>query len=787
MKTEYKIPVEIDCEINELFAKIKVTQKIKIFNEKIINLKVYIDRHIGKIKFSSFSGQIGNLIKFNSKVTNEFKVEENYIVPISSENTIIYVSQNLLESSIKINFENLPPNEELILITEFIQFIKNAKTYEFILFTKYPSFYADYYDFKNDVIRGKILIKAMNEIIDVKKEIFLKNLEIIEEKYPIEDNKSKYLITYKIPVASKREFYFRNINPSKIYFDVREIENNRPIIYTQKSSLNQNQRAYVIRYKENIKKDNLEVYPTLFIFLIEKSSYTNEYINDLFGKTLFYLQCLPSNSYYQIIGFGSKGTINYDETPKKYTKKNIVDTMEIIKSIQNQYTFYFGGANLYDALLDIYENSEVYDKLKIPKNIFILTNGNVSDKSETLDILQKHSQKFNIFSIGIGEDANKDFIEKAGSLGKGGFNFCSKIEQLRNIIVNEINKAIIPYISNFNIKSSLDDNYLIKYYKIPEKFRKNKLIKIGYIVEEDKIKTNDKIKLDLEYYEKENIKNNSNYEITPIEIPIGEELFKLLISKYISSNDLTLDKKGELSIKYQFLTYYSSLYVEMDEPNIISDEYLKIVKQKINNEILDEKKSMEKFHELLNFTKNFDSNKLPLSCSFRRDRVIKKIRKPKNIDVSLNNKVKNFNNSINPSFDTHDIFKNINNENDDEENIILTNFVLNIIKGKKIDLNDKDNKKDIRYIIYTQDFIKGFWGYNDLTKLVKEKYEKEYEILKKSNNDKVCMTILIIYAISKDYPEFLDELSLIFKKAKYFIFKETSKTYEEIIKEEGLN
>ena len=102
-------------------------------------------------------------------------------------------------------------------------------------------------------------------------------------------------------------------------------------------------------------------------------------------------------------------------------------------------------------------------------------------------------------------------------------------------------------------------------------------------------------------------------------------------------------------------------------------------------------------------------------------------------------------------------------------------------------MNDKKNKKDIKYIIYTQDFIKGFWSYNDLTKLVKEKYEKEYEILKKVNNDKVCMTVLIIYVINKDYPEYLDELSLNFKKAKNYIKKETNKTYEQIIKEKGLN
>ena len=81
---------------------------------------------------------------------------------------------------------------------------------------------------------------------------------------------------------------------------------------------------------------------------------------------------------------------------------------------------------------------------------------------------------------------------------------------------------MIPYISNFNFKSFLDDNYLIKYSKIPEAFRKGKLIKVGYIIE-DKNKLNDKIKLDLEYYKQENIKNNYSYEIIPVEIPIGDE------------------------------------------------------------------------------------------------------------------------------------------------------------------------------------------------------------------------------------------------------------------------
>ena len=105
-KIDYKIPVEIDCDINELFAKIKITQKIKLSNEKLLNLKVYIKPHIENVYFSSFSAQIGTSIKFNSKVTNNYQSEENYSELIVSKNTIIYISQGLLETSIIVNFDN---------------------------------------------------------------------------------------------------------------------------------------------------------------------------------------------------------------------------------------------------------------------------------------------------------------------------------------------------------------------------------------------------------------------------------------------------------------------------------------------------------------------------------------------------------------------------------------------------------------------------------------------------------------------------------------------------------
>ena len=111
---------------------------------------------------------------------------------------------------------------------------------------------------------------------------------------------------------------------------------------------------------------------------------------------------------------------------------------------------------------------------------------------------------------------------------------------------------------------------------------------------------------------------------------------------------------------------------------------------------------------------------------------------------------------------------------------------------EKIGINKDDlNKEDLMKMINTQDFVSGFWDINEQTKIIKEKYEKKFESLKKIKdgklNDKIIITILIIYFINKEYPELLKELVMIIKKGKSFIQEKTEETYENILKEIGIN
>ena len=413
MQNDYKVSVEIDSHVNELFSTTKITQKFKNPESNPLELRIFIYKK-RDIIFSSFSAQIGDSIKVKSKVIKKTKAEEKFGDAMASGNAAIYVSDDSYNNRIVLNMGNIPPKEELILICEFIQLTESSKKYEFEFFRNLPIFKGNNI-FQNFDLTGKIEIKTQNEIINVEKEILLDNLEIYEEK---NDNKEKnYLIKYKIKELPEFESTsndydgndikdFDYIPSSKIYFEIKNENENKnknniqPKIYYQKSNLNPKENSYIVNFKNNIKNDKLN--PALFIFLIDQS-YSMEYTNygwnlnsnegeeneniypiKIVSKALeLFLQSLPANSYYQLIGFGSK-FIKYDESPKEYTKENIQKSLEIIKSLNAD----LGGTNIYSPLKSIYENKKEYDKIKLPKNIFLLTDGEIKDKDLTLEIIE---------------------------------------------------------------------------------------------------------------------------------------------------------------------------------------------------------------------------------------------------------------------------------------------------------------------------------------------------------------------------------------------------------------
>ena len=856
-----KVSVEIDSKVNELFAKTNVIQKFKNQSEEPLELKIYIYKNANLI-FSSFNAKIGDSIKVQSKVIKKEKAEIKYTDSISSGNAAIFVAEDPSEPDrIIINMGNIPANEEVLFESEFIQFVESSKSCEFEIFRNLPIFTGKYDDdyYQNKDLKGKINIETNNKIIKLEKDILMKELKINEEKYLNED-KNNYLISYEIGNLPEFKRYKKDnyIPSSKIYFELdMNTNSNEPIVYCQKSLKNKDELNYVINYTNKTKETNenlSEINPALFIFLIDQSGSMSGSSIKIASKGLkLFLQSLPSKSYYQIIGFGSNYKA-YDERPKEYTQDNIVNSIKIIDNLRAN----LGGTDIYSPLRYVYDSYKIHDEINLPRNIFLLTDGEIEDKQETLDLIYKNSSKYHIYSIGIGDYFDEDLIKNAGIIGKGGYNFCKNLDLINSIIVKEIKNAVSPFCSNINFKSSLDDINLIKNKPI-NIMRNNETTNLNYIINNKE--NNNKINVELTYLENKE-KIEKKYDLVPKYLPEGDELSKLIINKYLNDNNLEEEEETKLELKYQIFRKNTSLFAEIElsdkvtgkmKEEILGNKENNQIKIKVKNSSMNPMFNYNSFSMMNNnmgmnnmMMNNIGMNNMmmnnnmgmgmgmmgmnPMMCMNYNMMGSPMMNSPSSMNNMMGSPMMNSPSSMNnmmmgsmmnspppmnnmmmgsmmnspppmnnmmmgnmmnspPPMNNYNSLSSMNKMMDQEckkQNISLSNNKEEE-KLKKIDLSEKD---EIMKIINTQDFVNGFWEVNNYTDIIKIKYKKEYDLLKgiKNNfNDKVAITILIIFFINKEHPELLDELLMIITKAKMFIRKETNNTYENIIKENSFN
>ena len=892
-----KVNVTIESEVNELFKKSKVTQEFTNNLNRPIELKVSIENNIDDIIFSSFTAKIGDSKIVQSKIVKDEKAEVKYTDAIAEGNAAIYAKKCSNGNKYIIHFGNIPSKEKIIFISEFIQNTKYKNKFEIELLRNLPVFEGLLY-YENFDVNGKLEIKTQNKIIEIEKHIEDKNIEILKESYQNEE-KNNYLILYKIKNKRNNGYiYEKNLKSSKILFN---IEYKQPLIYYQKLSGNSDEKIYSLLYKTKIINNNIELNPGLFIFLLDQSNSMQGEPRKIACNALkIFIQSIPKNSYYQIIGFGTKFK-KYNETPVLYKKSNIEKSLKIINDIKAN----MKGTNIYSPLDDIYKSKLIEGTINLPKAIFILTDGAIHNKTKTLELIEKNNNRFSIYSIGLGNKFDKDLIKKAGIMGKGNSYFCSDVKNLTLIISKSINDFVnscynnLSNIQNFKLTCSLQDKDILQNDEIPKQIDENTKICYNYLIKDksqyDKIIINNEYNLGKEIIKKE-------YQITPVEIPEGNELFKLIFQKYIlekenliknlkeykqekevdedyykheqeliefleienpdtvkNYNELVkkeneqIKKENELiekenapiikgiidiCLKYQILSKYTSLFAKVELNDKISEE-LKLVTgfHKLNGNIIQE---FDELNNIINSKGTKDVNQLRYLLDKFIDEYIdeidnlpeEKINQLNSLDNQiyyLESQKEARNESKNNSLVYYkgvplEILEDMGgvpeDKNDEEGKKLLEDFFKECMNSeekidnkkekemkqlnKKMKLKESINlKKSIKKkendknqameIIKTQDFIDGFWDINTKTEIVKKKYQKEFNTLlglNKNNNkinNKVLMTLLVIYYIYDEYPELIDEIIMIIKKGKLFIQNTCNESYEDLIKKAGFN
>ena len=609
--------VFISCEVNEIFASTEVTQYFTNELENPIELKILFPIN-KKLSLSKFivSMDEKNII---SKVMSKEKAEEKYVDTIASGNVGFKSSYEDENKSYSVNIGNLAPKKQVKLQTNFIQMIDNKDlSYEFNIIENYPAFYYDgakinFSENNNKKLETKIKIETQSKITR------LIPMYVSDE---IKKN-SEYNVKYS-PDYKKAEIEYKNNKPNseknesknedednnfRILFRTENM--NKPFIYSQFNpilketaySINytyiskylkeipvpekpdeDNTISYVLKYEKN----EINETPGLFVFLIDQSGSMSGRPMELVRKALLlFIQSLPENSYFQLIGFGSEFK-KYNEEPVIYNKENVDNIIKII----NELTADLGGTNISKPLAEIF-NSESYSKIDLSKNIFLLTDGEVFDREKCIELISNNSSKFRVHALGIGNSFDEVLIKQCGKLGKGSSSFVKQLEKINSVVIDTLNKGLRPYITDLkfefeNYKDEISKN-IIAVNPINNFVYQNEIMNYSFILPDNKELSNLKIKItgkdpiNL-------IENDATYE-NIIKLKDGEEMSKMIVGKGLKYNDdLIKDTEKEIKFakKYQILSKNTALFAEIEneenqQSKLIKVDLVNITPPKIKN------------------------------------------------------------------------------------------------------------------------------------------------------------------------------------------------------------
>ena len=765
--------IYLRSKVNELFATTELTQYFTNELKDSIELTILFPIK-EEIDLSKFVVSIDDKTVI-SKVMPKEKAEEKYNDSIASGNVGIYSSYQDNQNSYSVNIGNIKPNQKIKLVTVFIQMIGTQDmSYEFNIMEKYPSFH--YKELNKEKSRNKII--NANIEIETQSKITRLIAPFLDEQAK---KNSTYEVQYNQDYKKAKIKYIKNpdnisninmnnpndfsgkVNAPTFYSSfciLFRTENiNKPILYYQYNP-ELKETAYSINYvytSKNMKEipipekpdedinisyaskyeDNLiNETPGLFIFLIDQSGSMRGNSIDLVKQALLlFIQSLPVNSYFQLIGFGTDFK-KYNEEPVIYNKENVEKIINIINSLRAD----LGGTNISSPLSAIY-NDNNYSKINLSKNIFLLTDGQVHDREQCINLITTNSSKFRIH-------VDKILIERCGKLGKGTSSFVEDVKKINSVVINTLNKCLRSNITDIKFEF---ENYkeeilhkIIGVNPINNFTYQNEVMNYSFILPNNKELSNLKVKITGK--DPINIiESNINVD-NIIKIENGEEMGKMIIGKALKNNDeLIKDEKKEIEFakKYQILSKNTALFAEiLNEEN----QQSKLIKVNLN----EYKNEIPKFRPMIYANFAMARPKRMKMANFAALRMMAK------------------------KMDNYDMEERLQGR---KENINISSPPTSGIK---------DN---VTRIIMGQDIIEGFWEENEETKRIiniisLDKFNKIVanvnSVYKGDNEKKLIYTILVIYYLKSNCSERLDEFRLIINKANKYLEKNGIK-YENII------
>jgi hypothetical protein len=227
------------------------------------------------------------------------------------------------------------------------------------------------------------------------------------------------------------------------------IENSQvtdPVVFIEKS-----EDPMIAAMVSLVPSFQLKEQPAEIIFLVDRSGSmgpgysgnNNGSIEHAKTALELFLHSLPMDCFFNICSFGSRFDFLFSGS-QRYDDLTLNKAKEHVASMAANY----GGTEIYQPLNAIFRESRKPGHLR---QIFVLTDGEVSNATQVIELVKKNNQHGRIFALGLGASASRHLVKGIARAGGGTASFATDGEDLRPKVMSQLKNALQPAISEVTV------------------------------------------------------------------------------------------------------------------------------------------------------------------------------------------------------------------------------------------------------------------------------------------------------------------------------------------------
>ena len=176
---------------------------------------------------------------------------------------------------------------------------------------------------------------------------------------------------------------------------------------------------------------------TEVIFLIDRSgSMSGGRMKQTKNALQILIRSLHQGCFFDIVSFGTKFESMFGKS-LPYTAESFKNASAKI----DQFSANLGGTNIHGPLRHILSSSS-----SLPRQIILLTDGDVLNLQEVLELVKKEAKDTRIFALGVGMDANPELIHNVAKLAGGVGEMIMGDTRIEPIIARTMQRVLRPVI-----------------------------------------------------------------------------------------------------------------------------------------------------------------------------------------------------------------------------------------------------------------------------------------------------------------------------------------------------